>query len=246
MSSPPSDHGERRLASHKRSANAAISRLAPAATAPARTAEPRLADLRVATAVTDSDDSLLPGMNRAALRYLWAFAWPIALIVFLYERTAWLGFNVLDEGLIASYSQRLLDGEVPHLDFISPRPIGSSILHLPDLLLPMPQYIGGRLIGITTVVAYSVLIAWLIYGRPPSQWGVVRAAGAAASALVNLHTFLETPWYTFDGLLLSAAAILMLERALARNSVRLGAGAFLAAGLAVTTKQSFAPVPIAL
>jgi hypothetical protein len=178
------------------------------------------------------------------LRRAFAAAWPIALVAWLYERTADLGFNVLDEGLMASYSNRILHGEVPHRDFISPRPVVSAVLHLPDLVIPLPLYLAGRLVGIAEVVAFSILIAWLIYRTPPWEWGPVRAFGAAASALVNLHTFGETAWYTFDGLILTAAALLLVEKGTSDGRRGATVAGLLLAGLALTTKQSFFPAPL--
>src|SRR5918912_610006 len=46
-----------------------------------------------------------------------------------------LGFNPTDDGFILAYSRRLLDGQVPHRDFISIRPVGSSYLHLIEVVI---------------------------------------------------------------------------------------------------------------
>ncbi|MDD5502744.1 MAG: hypothetical protein PHH26_04675, partial [Candidatus Thermoplasmatota archaeon] len=42
-----------------------------------------------------------------------------------------LGFNLADEGFILAGARRILEGQVPHLDFISIRPAGSHILWAP-------------------------------------------------------------------------------------------------------------------
>ncbi len=61
----------------------------------------------------------------------------ITLITFI--AISWLlsiyGFNPTDEGTVLSLSRRLLMGEIPHKDFISIRPVGSGILHIPELFL---------------------------------------------------------------------------------------------------------------
>jgi hypothetical protein len=183
-------------------------------------------------------------MATASARIAFAIVWPIALVAWLYEKTAKLGFNVLDEGLMAAYARRILDGQVPHRDFISPRPVVSALLHMPDLALPMPLYLAGRLDGITEVVLFSILIAWLIFRSPPWEWGPVRALAAAAAALVNLHTFSETAWYTFDGLILVAAALLLIDAGLQAQRRPLVVAGLLVAGIATTTKQSFLPAPL--
>lgn len=170
--------------------------------------------------------------------------WPGVLVAWLYQQTAHLGLNAMDEGLMAAYGRRILDGQVPHRDFISPRPVVSALLHLPDFVVPLPLYLAGRLDGIVEVVAFSWLIAWFVFRSPPWEWGPVRTLAAGAATLINLHTFGETAWYTFDGLLFVAAALLMVQTGLARDSRRWVLAGLLFAGLATTTKQSFVPASI--
>ena len=164
-----------------------------------------------------------------------AAAWIGGLAAGIVAAVAPYGFNVADEGLVLSYTQRMLDGQVPHADFISPRPIGSSLLHLVDLLPPFPVALTSRAIGLLVIVAYSVVFAIAIFGRPPSRWRVGESFAVGASALVNIHTFPPMPWYTTDGLLLIAAGCVMV---LAGKSPK---GAMLLFGAAAIVKQSFAP-----
>src|SRR4030042_3917580 len=49
---------------------------------------------------------------------------------FLYSS---LGYNPTDDGFILAYGRRLLEGQIPHKDFISIRPSGSAFLHLPEV-----------------------------------------------------------------------------------------------------------------
>ncbi len=46
-----------------------------------------------------------------------------------------LGYNPTDDGVVLSLARRIFAGEIPHKDFISIRPVGSGILHLPELML---------------------------------------------------------------------------------------------------------------
>src|SRR6266850_1768570 len=48
---------------------------------------------------------------------------------------SWMGLIPTDDGFVMAYSRRLLEGEVPHRDFVSIRPLGSPLLHLPCVLL---------------------------------------------------------------------------------------------------------------
>jgi hypothetical protein len=71
----------------------------------------------------------------AVARRIWPVAW-VALIVAAVGR---LGFNPTDEGFVLAGSYRILHGQVPHLDFISPRPAGSLVIHVLDFaLFPLP------------------------------------------------------------------------------------------------------------
>ena len=48
------------------------------------------------------------------------------------------GFNPSDDGVILAQSYRLLQGQIPHLDFISIRPVGSAVLHSLHFISPLP------------------------------------------------------------------------------------------------------------
>ena len=41
---------------------------------------------------------------------------------------SWIGFNPTDDGFVLSAARRILDGEIPHKDFVSIRPAGIGLL----------------------------------------------------------------------------------------------------------------------
>ncbi len=176
-------------------------------------------------------------MRRLAL----ALAWPPALVAAVYLLVGRLGFYPTDEGLVLAYSYRILQGEVPHRDFISPRPLGSALLHLVDFVVPGPLFEVSRVISLCEYAAYGILFGWLIYALSPKRWSLAMAAGAAGSMLVNLNVFPIMAWYTVDGLLLIAAGFVLVRIGTERDSTRLIAAGFLVVGLAALTKQSFVP-----
>ncbi|MEN4017737.1 MAG: hypothetical protein PQ968_04725 [Methanobacterium sp.] len=45
-----------------------------------------------------------------------------------------LGFNPTDDGFILAGAKRILEGQIPHLDFISIRPVGSHFFHIPIVI----------------------------------------------------------------------------------------------------------------
>ncbi len=48
---------------------------------------------------------------------------------------SWMGYNPTDDGFVLAQSRRILDGQIPHRDFISVRPVASALLHAPSVLL---------------------------------------------------------------------------------------------------------------
>jgi uncharacterized membrane protein len=155
------------------------------------------------------------------------------------------GFNPTDEGLITSASYRILQGQIPHLDIVSVRPLGSAVLHTIDVLLPTPLILTSRAIAWLEVTTYSVLFGALAFRRAPGRWGIGEAACVAAAALVNIHTFPLAAWHTVDGLLFSAVGFALVRSGIDRDRDRRLYGAFLVLGAAVLMKQSFAPAPVA-
>jgi len=179
--------------------------------------------------------------TRLTWRSAFAFLWPPAIVAVIYGSVGRLGFFPTDEGLVLAYSYRILNGEVPHRDFISPRPLGSALLHLVDFAIPGPLFEVSRVIALGEFVAYSVLFAWLVYEVAPGRWSLAMTAGGAASVLVNLNRFPLMAWYTVDGLLLVAAGLLVVRTGVSRGSWRVIVAGFVLLGLAALTKQSFVP-----
>ena len=170
-------------------------------------------------------------------------AWPVALITWVYLSVGRLGFYPTDEGLVQAYTYRILHGQVPHRDFISPRPLGSALLHIIDLVIPGPLFEVARVLALAEYTIYAVLLAWLIFDIAPWRWRLLPAAAAAASVLVNLNTFPLMSWYTVDGLMLVAAGYVCVREGARRASRRHIIAGFILLGLAALTKQSFVPAP---
>ena len=172
-----------------------------------------------------------------------AVLWPPALVAAVYVAVGRLGFYPTDEGLVEAWTYRILHGEVPHRDFVSPLPLGSALLHIVDFLIPGPLFEVARVIALCEYVAYALLFAWLIYAVAPHRWGLAMAAGAAGSMLVNLNVFPIMTWYTVDGLLCIAAGFVLIQQGEARGSRLMTSIGFVVVGLAALTKQSFVPAP---
>jgi hypothetical protein len=178
------------------------------------------------------------------LRTAFLIAWPVLLGVAIYVAYGRLGFNPTDEGLVNAAAYRILQGQVPHRDFIWPRPVGSAYLHLPELLLPLPGVMTSRAIALGEVVGYSLLFGVLLTDRAPTRWSLAEVLAVAISVLVNLNAFPLMSWYTIDGILLVAIGAVLLRRGLRQRAALTIALAFLALGAATTVKQSFWPAPL--
>jgi hypothetical protein len=167
-----------------------------------------------------------------------------ALVIVLYLLLAPWGANTMDGGLILAQTFRILHGQVPHLDFLTPRPAGSAFLHLIDFALPLPLVLASRLVAIGEFVGSALLFGLLIYRRGLVQLGPAEVLGIAAATLVSIQTFLLIPFYTVDALVLLGGAWLLIEHGCARNSRRALLAGFLLLGIAAMTKQSFWFAPV--
>lgn len=149
------------------------------------------------------------------------------------------GFSPTDQGFTLALSARLLDGEVPHLDVVSARPLGSAALHTVDLLLPGPLFVVSSGVAMVELVVATVCLAALLTRRPVLTWGPLLTAGVAATALVNLHTFPLMAWHTIDGIAATASGWWALDAGLRSGSAWQRRGGLLLLGWAALTKQSF-------
>ena len=111
-----------------------------------------------------------------------------------------LGFNPTDEGYLLSGSRRLLDGQIPHRDYVSLRPVGTHLLHAHLLL-----WAGDRVIWWSRYFAWLEFAAtawfWVriveYYFKPfPSPW--IRFGAGLTAFMVSVHVFPIMPWNSVD------------------------------------------------
>jgi hypothetical protein len=173
--------------------------------------------------------------HRAAVTALILVGLPALAHVFLSR----YGFNPTDDGFILAQTRRLLDGAVPHRDFVALRPVGSPLLHLPEVWLggDWTLLLGRAVFWLELgVIAWS----WLEIGErvlgealePLERLGL----GAVAFAL-EANDFPIMPWHTVDGVLLASLGLAIL----ARGRPALG---LLVVGAAATCKQNFGAIGV--
>ncbi len=154
-----------------------------------------------------------------------------------------LGFNATDDGFILAYSRRLLEGQFPHRDFISIRPVGSPLLHTPFVLLG-----GDYTFWISRLFVWFefAFIAWTwmaIVGRLMKvHLGVVEKYLLALIAFTfSVHNFPIMAWHTVDALfLLTAGVYICLGEPRGWKFINSRFIGYVIIGLAYTCKQNFA------
>lgn len=181
------------------------------------------------------------GLPRRSGRLVAHAAWVAGLAAAVTLGIERFGFSPTDQGFILAQSWRVLQGEVPHRDIVSARPLGSAYLHTVDLLLPGPLLLVSILIATLQLVVMTVVLASFTSGRPIRSWGVLGTGCVAAAALVNVHLFPVHAWHTIDGLFLVAVGMWALDRGLRTDRALIRRVGLFSLGFASITKQSFVP-----
>lgn len=151
---------------------------------------------------------------------------------------SWMGFTPTDDGFTLAYSRRILEGQVPHRDFIIIRPFLSPLIHTPFVLF------GGEY-----TFWLSRLFVWFQFATISWIWvSVINKAfkfpfGWATEIFVALVCFAASAnlfplmaWHTIDGMFLTSLGVWLL--ATREGAYSRGGGYFLIA-LSYLCKQSF-------
>jgi hypothetical protein len=148
-----------------------------------------------------------------------------------------IGFNPTDDGFTLAYSRRILEGQVPHRDFIIVRPVLSPMIHLPLLLFG-----GDYLFWLSRLFVWFQLacIAWIwtsvVSTRvKPSFDTLEKLLVALIAFAASAHTFPIMAWHTIDGLFLLSIGLAMCVR----SSSTCKFFGYMLMGAAYLTKQSF-------
>src|SRR5215218_8123396 len=161
---------------------------------------------------------------------------------------SWRGFAPVDDGFTLAYSRRILEGQIPHRDFIIIRPFVSPLLHTPFVLF------GGDY-----TFWISRLFVWFQFACISWAWvciinrafdnpfnNTTKLFTALVSFAASVHYFVLTAWHTVDGLFLSSLGVWMLVPQRDRGARIVG---YLLIATAYLCKQSFllvAPLSIVL
>ncbi|WTW94343.1 hypothetical protein OG216_13515 [Streptomycetaceae bacterium NBC_01309] len=180
--------------------------------------------------------------RRRAARIGVHVAWPLMLATWLTYSVGRYGFAPMDQGFTQALTWRILDGQVPHADFFSPRPAGSAVFHIVDFVIPGPLMLVQAWVATLQFVVSAIALTVLVTGRPWTRFGPLLAGLTAAAAMINLHMWAAMTWHTTDGIFFASLGWCLLDRGLRRDSAALRRWGLFLAGYAVICKQSFAPV----
>lgn len=114
------------------------------------------------------------------------------------------GFNPTDEGFVLSSTNRVLHGQIPHIDFSSVRPLGYAYLHIPELLISKTHFF---LVSRFVFWLEQILIAFLwvrflekaMKQRLPLFY---KYTTVLICFIFNVHYFPCSVLHTIDGLLM--------------------------------------------
>lgn len=146
------------------------------------------------------------------------------------------GFNPTDEGFVLSASNRVLHGQIPHLDFSSVRPLGYAYLHIPELLIdPAHAFLVSRFVfwleeALIALLWVKLLERSLALALNPKHVYAL----SLLTFIFNVHYFPCSVLHTIDGLLFSVAGLLVAAR-----KDRFSLFGFLLIGFAALCKQNY-------
>lgn len=149
-----------------------------------------------------------------------------------------LGFNPTDDGFTLAYTRRIVDGQIPHRDFITIRPILSPVVHIPIFLLAGDHlYLYSRLF----VWFQFALISWIWVGLIERslclpQFAIpIRVALSLVCFTTSVNLFPIMAWHTVDGIFLIVIGLYLCTKTKPSHKT----AGYLILGLAYLCKQNF-------
>ena len=138
----------------------------------------------------------------------------LVLLAVVFQIPALEGFNPSDDGVILAQSFRILQGQLPHADFISIRPAGSPLFHLLAFALPGPLEMNARWIVYLQYLIYSSIWALLLFKRLPGSQATpaILVLFLIMTFVLNQNHYNLYPWTTIDALFFFSLAFLFYSQ----------------------------------
>ncbi len=137
------------------------------------------------------------------------------VIIFLFRLIGYVeseGFNPTDEGVVLAQSWRIVNGQIPHKDFISIRPALSGYLHsinlyIPGALVPNSRWFVVIQFYIIAVVLSSFVCSEIERNTSVPIKGVNYFSFLIVSFVITVFNFIVYPWTTIDAVFWSVLSI---------------------------------------
>lgn len=180
----------------------------------------------------------------------WAWLMFIVIcVIFIFLNYAGTeGLNPSDDGVILAQSWRIINGEIPHLDFISIRPVGSGVLHSIHFLIPFPLEISARYFVLFQF--FIIAFCWVQFFRLKSKFKHKLPISYQISILLiawifTIYNYNLFPWTTIDAIFWSSLGFYLIERGFnnRRKFIPLSIG-LIAFAMAAISRQTFALIAI--
>jgi hypothetical protein len=127
------------------------------------------------------------------------------------------GLNPSDDGVILAQSYRLLNGEIPHRDFVSIRPVGSAVMHAINFYSPLPLELSARWLVLMEYLFTAILISLLLVSRwfrglRPANYLALLAGSILFIFVMNQNHYNLFPWTTIDALFWFSLSLFLANR----------------------------------
>lgn len=145
-------------------------------------------------------------------------------------------------------SNNIFHGQIPHSDFISIRPVVSSILALYSFfpIFDSIQLFVTRIVSTLEFVLISWLWIQIVFQLRNIKYPIIFiVATTIITTAINIHDFPLMAWHTIDGIFFCSLALLIRTKYLDKPNNNSLFFSYLFLGIAVLCKQSFAPVVLA-
>jgi hypothetical protein len=178
--------------------------------------------------------------------HLWSIWAPLFLALVFWWSQARYGFAPIDDGAMLAQAWRVVNAEIPHVDFDSIRPVGSAIIHAPFTLLPWGMLVLDRLVVTLECLWIAAATTFVVVGRR-GYLPIEKFLLIVIAFFVNVGIWPMMAWHTIDGLFLGVTAIWLVSGESNSRFERIRwMMAWILAGSAPFVKQGFIMVPIAL
>lgn len=179
---------------------------------------------------------------------IWSVWLPLAAAAAFWLTEARYGYNPTDDGFILAQGWRVAHLEIPHVDFTSPRPLGSALLHAPESLLPLGTLAFSRMVVVLQLLWIAVASVRLMSDRRLRLTGIQGFVLVMIAFILNASSWPIMAWHTIDGLFLGLTALWLSQRESPASGWRHAqwVSVWLLAGSAPLMKQGFAVIPLLL